>query len=167
MFVVFFIGSLLALHSRYSMMARWKVEYLKAILRQDVGWYDVNQPQQLAAHMSEAMQNIDQAFTVATYQGYQMLGMCIVGSIVALVVVPGLAGVCLGCALVLVLPASLLLTHTVENRTRELSRAYGQAGGYVAEVLGAIRTVASLGSEGRALAKYDESLLLAEKVRRR
>ena len=44
------------------MIAKWKMGYLKAVLRQDVGWYDVSQPQRLASVMSAHLQNIEQAY---------------------------------------------------------------------------------------------------------
>eukprot|EP00928_Gymnodinium_smaydae_P025596 TRINITY_DN20336_c0_g1_i1.p1 TRINITY_DN20336_c0_g1~~TRINITY_DN20336_c0_g1_i1.p1 ORF type:complete len:1405 (-),score=181.91 TRINITY_DN20336_c0_g1_i1:117-3782(-) len=77
---------------------------------------------------------------------------------------PALASVCISFAVVLVLPASLVLTQTISKRTRLLAEAYSSAGAYAAEVLGGIRTVASLGLERFAIARYDETLVEAEKV---
>ena len=54
-FAFYFGGSTGALLSRHSMLARWKVEYLKAIIRQDIGWYDVNQAQALAGQFGESV----------------------------------------------------------------------------------------------------------------
>ena len=164
MFAVFTVGSIIALISRHKMMARWKLEYLKAILRQDIGWYDVTRPEKLPGLLAEAIENIDQAFAVNTYLGFQILGMVTSGSIIALVVVPVLGGVCLVFALLLVVPAASLLSSTIENRTRVLADAYGEAGGFVAEVLGAIRTVAALGIEESAVAKYEKALEQAERI---
>ena len=69
MFVVFAFASISALYTRHKMMAKWRVEFVKAVLRQDIGWYDVNQAQQLAGRMGESMVHIDKAFSVTTYQG--------------------------------------------------------------------------------------------------
>ena len=52
------------------MMEKWRVAFLKAVLRQDIGWFDVNQGQQLAGQMGEAMVHIDRACSVPTYQGF-------------------------------------------------------------------------------------------------
>ena len=90
--------------------------------------------------------------------------MVIAGSAIALVVLPSLGGVVFALAVVLVVPAASLLAHTVEHRTTMLADAYGQAGGYVSEVLSAIRTVAALGLEEHAITKYDAMLARAERV---
>ena len=36
------VGAIAALHAQHSIMAKWKVEYLKAVLRRDIGWFDQN-----------------------------------------------------------------------------------------------------------------------------
>lgn len=38
-----------------SMMLKYKHAYLKAVLRQDVGWYDVSHPEELSTKFAEAM----------------------------------------------------------------------------------------------------------------
>lgn len=57
MFVVFTLASCFALHTRHKMMAKWRVAFVRAVLRQDIGWFDVNQGQQLAGLMCEALPN--------------------------------------------------------------------------------------------------------------
>ena len=160
----FTIGSGCALIARHRMMAKWKVNYLKSVLRQDIGWYDVNKPNELAGRMGEAMVHIEKGFSVGTYMGLMPLGQSAAATIIALAVVPDLAALCLTLALVTVVPASIVLARTVGNRTRLLADAYGTAGGLCAEVLGAMRTVASLGIESYAVDEYDAALVRAEQV---
>ena len=161
---VFGFASLGSLYTRHKMMQRWRVEYFRAILRQDVGWFDINNGQRLAGQMGEAMEHLERAFSVPTYQGLMPLGMIIGAGAISFAVAPVLACITFGTALVVVAPASFVLAHTVQARTRLLADAYATAGGYANEVLGAVRTVASFGLERFAVAKYDATLASAEVV---
>ena len=53
---------------KHRQMARWKISYLKAIVRQEVGWYDVNRPQELAARIGEAVVSMEKAHSIAVYR---------------------------------------------------------------------------------------------------
>ena len=57
---------------------------------------------------------------------------------------------------------SLLPRRTITNRARLLADAYGAAGGFSAEVLAAVRTVAALGMERFAIDKYAVGLDAAQ-----
>ena len=70
--------------ARQRQMARWKLEYLKAIVRQDVGWFDINKPQELASRIGEAIVHIDKAHSVTTYQSLLPLGQLIGGLVISL-----------------------------------------------------------------------------------
>ena len=76
MFGSFAFGSFSALHTRHKMMTKWKTAYVRAVLRQDIGWYDMHQGQKLAGQMGEAMIHIDRAFGVPTYQGCMPVSVC-------------------------------------------------------------------------------------------
>ena len=43
-------------------MAQYKSKYLKAILRQDVGWYDTSNPEQLSTTFAECMGTMQKGF---------------------------------------------------------------------------------------------------------
>jgi len=57
-------GVLCAMLPKQRQLARWKIAYVKAILRQDVAWYDVNKPQELAARIGDAIVHIEKAHSV-------------------------------------------------------------------------------------------------------
>ena len=84
--------------------------------------------------------------------------------IISFIVNPELAALCGGLAVVLVGPASVVLARTIGARTRLLADAYSTAGGFAAEILGAMRTVASLGLERYAIRTYDDTLAGAQNV---
>ena len=50
-------------------MARYRFSYMKAIIRQDIGWYDVSNPQELSTQFGEAMSTIEKGL------GYPAWGM--------------------------------------------------------------------------------------------
>eukprot|EP00966_Prymnesium_polylepis_P188984 4378772-Prymnesium_polylepis.1 len=49
------VGAFFIDRAKYRQLAEWKKGYLKAILRQDVGWYDVNKPEELSSRMGESL----------------------------------------------------------------------------------------------------------------
>ena len=154
-------ASIAALYVRHHMMARWKVGYLRATLRQDIGWYDVNSPQELASRMGESMLLIDKALSVPTFQGLFVLGTCFGAIVTAFTNNARLAGALFGVIMCTVVPGSILLATTLGTRTSRLADAYADAGGYCTEVLGSVKTVAALGLERMALRRYDDKLAVA------
>jgi ATP-binding cassette subfamily B (MDR/TAP) protein 1 len=52
-------GSTAIENAKHRQITLWKKEYLKSILRQDVGWYDVNRPQELSTRMGESLVYIE------------------------------------------------------------------------------------------------------------
>ena len=60
------VGTLLIELSKNRQVAKWKKGYIKGILRQDVGWYDVNKPQELSTRMGEALVQIEAGLGVGT-----------------------------------------------------------------------------------------------------
>ena len=39
--------------------ARWRKHYLKAILRQDIGWFDTNNPNELSSRIAACTQDLE------------------------------------------------------------------------------------------------------------
>ena len=154
----FFIASLGGLIAQHNQMARWRVQYLKAVLRRDIGWFDVNSGTHLASQMGEAMVRIEKAFSLSTYLGLMPLGMVLGGSTIALLVAPALGGLCVGMAVCFMVPSAIYFARVLNLREGALAEAYGRAGGYATEVLASIRTVAALGLEKVAVGRYDAAL---------
>lgn len=157
-FACIFVGSLAGLAAQHRIVGRWKVMLLEGILRQDIGWYDLQQPQELAGRMGEAMVHIEKAFSLATYLGLMPLGMAVAAVVLSFVLEAALAAICVAIAVVLALPAAIVIANTVNSRTRLLAEAYAVASGFSAEVLGAMPTVASLGMEHVAITRYGAAL---------
>lgn len=59
--------------------AEWRKAYLTAIVRQDVGWYDVNKPAQLSSKISSATQQLEDGISSKMANGIRFLGQGVVG----------------------------------------------------------------------------------------
>jgi len=158
------IAALLLDYSKNRQITRWKKEYLKSILRQDVGWYDVNQPQELSTRMGESIVYIEKALHLSNANIFTTIGSITVGLYISLRESWAVALVTLAVAIVAYLPSVSLLLYYLEQRTKLLADAYAGAGGVASEVLSSIRTVASLGLEERSLQRYDANLANAERA---
>eukprot|EP00966_Prymnesium_polylepis_P051361 1188633-Prymnesium_polylepis.1 len=141
------IATITAQIPKFNQLSRWKVEFLKAIMRQEVSWYDLNKPQELAGRMGEVMLKIERAHAVTTYLAFMPLGQFIGGIAIAMWKSWTIGLLSMAMAVVLVVPAAFIQMRTITRRAHWLAEAYGAAGAFSAEVLGAIRTVSSLGME--------------------
>ena len=150
--------------ARYQQVARWKKAYLKAVLRQEVGWYDVSKPQELAAQMAEAIVHIEKVLGAGCWNSVMTLGMMAGGIVLALVYAWDIGLIALAVALGTLVPASVVLFNEVGERTEKLGAAYAGAGGHATQVFSAVRTVAALGMEPACVAEYDRHLVAAERA---
>ena len=71
LFVADFIAVSGVTYITASTMVQYKRAYLKAVLRQDVGWYDVSHPEELTTQFAGAM--------VKVQKGFKSLPMCFMG----------------------------------------------------------------------------------------
>ncbi|KAG6543543.1 hypothetical protein Mapa_015037 [Marchantia paleacea] len=136
--------------------------YLKAIIRQDVSFFDQEVSSgDVISRMSEDTVLIQEAMGEKVGNAVQLLSRFLGGFVIAfmrswkLTVV--LVSVVPVIALVGGFMASRISTLTVRGQT-----AYSEAGKIVEQVLSAIRTVASYGGEKKAGEAYDSSLKKAE-----
>eukprot|EP00962_Isochrysis_galbana_P054222 scaffold25750_cov146-Isochrysis_galbana.AAC.1 len=148
--------------SKTRQMAEYKKRYVRAILRQDVGWYDMSRPHELASRFGEAM--------LAIEEGVSFKGMMVLEACYTLVFCYAL-GVHFGwdvCAVVfaasplacLAGAAAILIALSAGAR---IADAYAAAGAVASEAIGSMRTVASLGLERTAAARYESRLGRAER----
>ena len=154
--------------SQECQMARYRVEYMKAIIRQDVGWYDVSNPQELSAAFGEALTLIESALGKSVWGALaeNVVGGTVAGfviafwfgniqvSLVSLVTIPWAAAGMIG------------LVVVTKAAAKAINKAYASSGGVASEGLGAIRTVAYLGIEKIIADRYIEGLDAAAKASR-
>ena len=149
--------------ARDNMIVRWKQAYLKSIIRQDVGWFDTNNPQELSTRIGESLKHIENGLSAKAMVMFEWIGMAVCGlflcfywrwdvGLVILVTSPIVVG------------AGVLMTTTQQTTTKKMQDAYAKAGGIASEALAAMRTIASLGLEPTFNARYEANLAAAEKA---
>lgn len=146
-------------------MFQYKAAYLKAVLRQDVSWYDTSHPEELSTRFAEAMVKVQKGFKslpmIFMGLGYGFGGM--VFAFLPQYGHPAVAGVTVATVPLLVLAGSGMM-YFVENAGKLVTKAYGNAGGVATECLFSMRTITSLGIEKQYSERYTSSLYAVRRV---
>jgi ATP-binding cassette subfamily B (MDR/TAP) protein 1 len=133
--------------------AMWRKTYLTAILRQDITWFDVNNPGQLSSKIAENTQLIEQGMGAKLGLGSRMLIQGLSGLAIAFYYAWDMALVLLALAPVPMFGA-WFFSYSATTASGEMSAAYSKAGSTANESLSELRTVAALGAENRQADKY-------------
>ena len=104
------IGNYFVDVSKQRQLAQWRKGYLKAIMRQDVGWYDVNKPQELSSRMGESLVHIEKGLGGTTFQGFVSIAMGVTGLTIAFAYMWDLALVIMALSPVLVFSMGLMVS---------------------------------------------------------
>ena len=152
-----FFGNVAAALAAANSKAQWKKSSVKAILRQDVGWYDISKPQELATKMAESVTHIHNGMGMQAVFAFQGLGMFASGMTIGFN-----RSWQIGLVILAVLPCIIILMCiffiVLIGGAKATSRAYGSAGGLANEVLFSMRTVTSLGLEATFAKRYIEHI---------
>ncbi|XP_044151678.1 ATP-dependent translocase ABCB1-like isoform X3 [Bufo gargarizans] len=140
---------------------RIRQKFFKAILHQDMSWFDSYQIGTLNSRLTEDMNTI--------YDGLS-INVCIFGQFLTTVVTGITIGFVKGWKLTLViLAAGLLLfilvslwTKIAASFTSKELKAYAKADAVAEEILTSIRTVASFNGQEKAMDKYNANLIVAK-----
>eukprot|EP00310_Coccolithus_braarudii_P002950 CAMPEP_0183360846 /NCGR_PEP_ID=MMETSP0164_2-20130417/56109_1 /TAXON_ID=221442 /ORGANISM="Coccolithus pelagicus ssp braarudi, Strain PLY182g" /LENGTH=388 /DNA_ID=CAMNT_0025535287 /DNA_START=31 /DNA_END=1193 /DNA_ORIENTATION=+ len=149
--------------AKVRMMARYKKEYVRAIIHQEIGWFDEQNPAQLAPGIGQMMTIIEDGISNKSMQLFENAGTGIGCFIVAFYYNPYVALVVLG-TFPLVAGAGALLQYVQVTSAQKITEAYSDSGGRANEALSSMRTVASFGLEGRTAELYQVGLRAAEKA---
>jgi len=140
-----------------------RTEYFKALLRQEMGWYDFFNPNELATRVSEECTFIQNgigekiatfAFTISTVLAGFLIGF-LKGWQLALVLC--------GCIPFLILAGNIFAT-AMQKSVRRSSQAYAEAGAMAEQALGSIRTVQNLCGEEHEMKIFKNALEKTKKV---
>ncbi|KAI8614124.1 P-loop containing nucleoside triphosphate hydrolase protein [Chytriomyces sp. MP71] len=142
---------------------RLREEYLEAVLRQDMAWFDATQTGEVTTRMSGDIVQIQDGISDKVALVFQSSSAFLSGFIIAFAKGWKLALV-LSCAFPLLGGAATLMGKSLSNQKNAGAGAYAEAGAIAQEVLGAIRTVTSFGGQDRELARYTKKLKLAENL---
>ncbi|CAN0102225.1 unnamed protein product [Pylaiella littoralis] len=140
---------------------RIKKEYVRAILKQDIGWFDEHPAGEMPSAVTSAMAKIQDGLGRKIADIIMNFTVFVATFIIAFTVQPTLAAVLLACFPFIALSTFVLVT-VVAKATGQGQNHYSKAGGVANEVIASIRTVASLTAEENELKRYSAHLDGAE-----
>ncbi|XP_069769956.1 ATP-dependent translocase ABCB1-like isoform X2 [Narcine bancroftii] len=137
--------------------------FFHALLRKDIGWFDVNPVGQLSTRLTADINKINEGIGDKIGLLFQYLATFVGGIIVGFAKGWKLTLVILAASPLLALSAVLWSKLTVSFTNLEMS-AYAKAGEVAEEVLGAIRTVVAFGGQKKETERYYKNLGEAKKI---
>ncbi|KAJ2922300.1 hypothetical protein H1R20_g14801, partial [Candolleomyces eurysporus] len=142
-----------------TLTARLRSLSFKAILRQDISFFDKdeNSTGALTANLSENPQKVNGLAGVTLGAIVQAFATVIAGSIVGLIWIWKLALVAIACT-PLLLSTGYIRLHVVVLKDQANKKAHEESAQLACEAAGSIRTVASLTREKDCLEQYSQSL---------
>ena len=141
----------------------WRKKYLSAIIRQDVGWYDTNKPNELSSRIAESTQQLEEGISDKLNLLFRFLFQGIVGIGVAFYYSWDMTLVLMALS-PLVAFGTWFMTKATGEAAGLRATAYAKAGGVASETLSELRTVAALGAEEKQSQKYVSRLEEAKKA---
>jgi len=140
--------------------AQWRKLYLKGILRQDVAWYDTNNPGELSSRIAESTQTLEAGISSKISSGCRFLGQALGGLVFAFWKSWDITLVLMAVS-PLVIFGTWYLSAVSTSAASAKSNAYATAGGVANETVSELRTVAALGAEVKQAKKYGVNLDVA------
>lgn len=137
--------------------------FLKAILRQDIGWYDTHQTGDFASRMTEDLNKVQEGIGEKIGMFIFFATIFIASLINAFVHGWELTLVILSVMPVLVIATAIIAGSQTYLTAREL-KAYGKAGSVAEEVLSAVRTVVAFGGQTKEVERFENNLHDAKKA---
>ena len=146
-----------------SQVFRIRNMFLRAILRQNIGWYDVHQTGDFASRISDDLTKLQEG--IGEKIGMFLFFMTIFTASLINAFIHGweLTLVIFSAMPVLILAVSICARAVSVFSAKEQS-IYGKAGAIAEEVLSSIRTVFAFGGEEKEIGRYDSKLSLARKA---
>ncbi|XP_071446041.1 ATP-dependent translocase ABCB1-like [Hetaerina americana] len=159
------IGVLIASYVQtfcWEMASERQVHHLRSlffsqVLRQNIGWFDMNQSGDLSTKLSDDLERIREGLGSKFSMVLQFVSTFIAGLIVGLIANWRLTLVIMGISPLLIGTSAYLAKMASSSAAREQLK-YGVAGGIAEEVLTSIRTVASFGGQAREIRRYEDAL---------
>ena len=121
-----------------------RVAYLKAILRQNIAWFDMNNPQEMGARMSREMQAIQKAIGEKMGTIIQTFSISVAGLAMAFTKGWSFSLVLFACFPPLIVSMAML-TAVMQTGFVSNMVAYSQSAGYAEQALNSMRLVAAFG----------------------
>nr|XP_033787111.1 ATP-dependent translocase ABCB1 [Geotrypetes seraphini] len=138
-------------------------EFFHAVLRQEIGWFDINDAGELNTRLTDDVSKINEGIGDKISMLLQSLSTFLTGFIVGFTQGWKLTLVILAISPVMGLSAAIWSKILTAFTNKELT-AYAKAGAVAEEVLSAIRTVIAFGGQKKEIIRYEENLEDAKKI---
>jgi len=132
---------------------KFRARYVRSMLRQEIGFFDVNPPSELATKVNDSAGALEDGITRKASEIFQYLSQFLGSYAVGLFLCWRLALV-LMCALPLIGGAGGFMVMAITTAQSSVAENYAKAGGVASEGLGAIRTVSSLNMQAHVITRY-------------
>ena len=149
--------------AKENQMARFRASTVKALVRQDIGWFDVNDPQNLAGATGSAMVLIEDGLAAKSWVPFEFIARFIGSITIGIYRSWKVAFICISTSPIYFVAFFKLLGVFVKTQALTAT-SYEKAGGVAVEMLSSMRTVAAFGMEEDTMYKYDAHLKAAMKV---
>ncbi|KAM9308064.1 ATP-dependent translocase ABCB1-like [Gastrophryne carolinensis] len=137
--------------------------FFHAVLRQDIGWFDVNDAGKLNTRMSDDVSKMSDGIGEKLAMLFQYSSTFVTGFVLGFVKGWKLTLVILAVSPLLGLAAAMWSKILAAFTNQELE-AYAKAGAVAEEVLAAIRTVIAFGGQAKETERYEKNLEDAKKI---
>ncbi|KAG9407947.1 ABC transporter B member 10 [Aphanomyces cochlioides] len=142
-------------------MKKLRCEFFKHIMHQEMGWYDQRNASELASRLAGDTIKMKEGMGTKLGEALRFVCQFIAGYAIGFSYGWNLSLVMCCVMPLLALSLTLLMKRLRDSAVRS-QQVYAAAGAVAEETIGAMRTVASLNGEERALAKYAESIAKVE-----
>ena len=142
---------------------QYREKYVKAILSQEIGWFDMNGPSELATKVADSTSILQDGLTRKASDLFQFMSQFIGSFVVALYLCWQLTVVLLA-AFPVIGAAGAFMIDAITSATTGSSENYATAGGVATEALSNIRTVTSLNAQPDIISRYRIYLLEAMQI---
>lgn len=138
-------------------------QFFHAVLRQEIGWFDVNDAGELNTRLTEDISKINEGIGDKLAMLFQSLSTFITGFVIGFIKGWKLTLVILAISPLMGLSAAVWSKILTTFTNKELT-AYAKAGAVAEEVLSAIRTVIAFGGQKKEITRYEKNLEDAKKI---
>ncbi|KAL5491961.1 hypothetical protein EMCRGX_G017341 [Ephydatia muelleri] len=138
--------------------------YYKAILRQDIGWFDANPTGELASRINDDLDKIHDGIGDKVSLLIQWIATLFGGLVIAFASSWKVSLLVLAFVPILAICGSGSAKEMATKLTSQAQKQYVSASGVAEEVLSSIRTVVALGGEEREFERYNRRLREAGKI---
>ncbi|XP_063686131.1 ATP-dependent translocase ABCB1-like [Bolinopsis microptera] len=156
-----YLSTTLMLLSAERQSSKARNEYFRAIMRQEIGWFDETSSGELTTRLTSDINKLKDGMSDKVSMAVQWITAFLAGFIIAFFYEWRLSLVIMSTSPLLAISGYLFSKFMAEFSEKEQS-AYADAGGIAEEVIGAMRTVVSFGAENHESKRYNKKLESSE-----